>query len=240
MLKPLIQSSLKSVGYELRRAWQPPNYKVLDVFAVCMNDLLRKTPKPFIFQVGANDGIGADPVRKFIVEHDLPGLLVEPLPPIFALLLKNYEHQTNLRFENCAVTEKDGKISLFSVDHGLINDAQRLSGLSTFSRDQLIKDLINERVASPASRIIETTVPGYTIGTLLKKHDISRIDVLQVDTEGFDWKVVSQVDLDFYKVQLINMEFNRLRPDEMEACLSHLTGRGFSMIQMLGDLVAYR
>ena len=76
--------------------------------------------------------------------------------------------------------------------------------------------------------------------TLLRDEDISKIDILQIDTEGHDWRILSQFDLGGLGVKLINMEFFHLSEGEKRACILRLTNLGYYTGFYLGDLVAYR
>jgi hypothetical protein len=71
-------------------------------------------PQPLRFiQIGASDGLRWDPFRRFIIGGNWQGLLVEPLPDVFALLKQNYAHRVTqgLKFLNAAVSDTDTNLS---------------------------------------------------------------------------------------------------------------------------------
>lgn len=77
---------------------------LFDVLSLVVEKYLAKQ-KPFFFvQIGTNDGIQDDPVRKLILTHKLPGLFVEPTPDIFSLLCRNYADLPQLQFANVAIS----------------------------------------------------------------------------------------------------------------------------------------
>lgn len=236
-----MQSALRLTGYQLNKLREPlPKGDALDVFALCMKELLRKKAKPFILQIGANDGVTDDPVRRFITVENLPALLLEPNPTCFALLQENYASFSNVRMLNIAISETAGSLSLFVPKDDLIERAPRLSGLCTLDRAQLIKELNREALPNPENLVSEIKIRAKTAADLLQEEKISAIDVLQIDTEGHDWKILSQFDLSNLGISLIHMEWFHLKPEEQRDCMNHLTSLGYSTIKVLGDIVAYK
>jgi hypothetical protein len=64
--------------------------------------------------------------------------------------------------------------------------------------------------------------------------------VLQIDTEGSDWRILSQFDLAELGVKLINVEFFHLTEAEQGACIVRLRDFGYWTAPYLGDLIAYQ
>jgi FkbM family methyltransferase len=241
MLKQLIRKTLRAAGYQLQKLHDPEPVRLhIDVFSLCMMDLLNRSQSPFVLQIGANDGVRADPVRRFILDHALHALLVEPHPVMFEILKSNYVGFPNARFANVVISDSDGILPLYGPDQDLLASHQWLSGLCSLSKEQVLKELTREQIEQPATRISETKVPAMTAAGLLQRYSLQRVDVLQIDTEGFDWHVLSQFDLIALGVKLINLEFFHLKPDERAACLRRLTSQGYETAFVLGDLVAYR
>lgn len=83
----------------------------MDVSSVL--DHYSKLKKKVIFlQIGSNDGLESDPLRKFITRDRWYGILVEPLPDTFKKLLANYnsyEFKSDLVFENLHLNLNDYK-----------------------------------------------------------------------------------------------------------------------------------
>ena len=69
----------------------------------------------FFVQIGACDGVFVDPIHRFIIKHRWRGVLVEPVPYLFNLLMQNYEGY-NLIFENVAISDKEEIKPLYYVD----------------------------------------------------------------------------------------------------------------------------
>ena len=241
MIKRVLQSALRNAGFELRRIRAPlPAHVPLNVFDFCAQDLMRSVDRPFALQIGANDGIRADPLRNFVTQHRWNALLIEPLPTVYKQLQRNYEQFPWVQTRNIAVSDRDGMLSLYVPSDELVAQRPDLTGLCSLERKHVAAELIREGLSNPMDLITEIAVPAKTVPGLLQDEGISRIDVLQIDTEGHDWRILSQFDLSGLDVKLINMEFFHLTYDERHACVSKLTELGYTIAFYLGDLVAYR
>jgi len=112
--KELIKHTLDHFGYALihasRQAGEP-----IDVLDLAVQSCLTGKEKPFVLQIGANDGYRDDPLYKIITTYRLPALLVEPIPSVFEALQRNYAGQPDIRFENCAISYQDGEQALYRV-----------------------------------------------------------------------------------------------------------------------------
>ncbi len=236
---PLAQRLLATQGLEIRRLAkeQMAADAVLDVLSLCVADMMARLPEGhevFCVEVGANDGDMADPIRPFIEAHGWRGVLVEPQPRVFERLVRNYAHQPQLRFENAALAPQDGSATLycFADAPDLPADA---SMLASFRRDVL--ETNSRAYAGPIEAI---TVPTLTFDTLMRKHGATHMDVLQVDTEGFDWQVIKMVDFDRFRPAIIHFENNFLSAAEMADCVALLARNGYRMLNAGVDTIAYR
>jgi FkbM family methyltransferase len=201
---------------------------------------MRRIANPFVVQVGANDGVRADPVRAFITQYRWPALLIEPDPIVFEQLKRNYSAFPLVRTLNLAISDQDGILPFFVPKDSLVAESPRLSGLSSLHRDQLIRELIREGFTKPHDLVRQIEVPAKRVSSLVRGEGITRIDVLQIDTEGSDWRILSQFDLAELGVKLINVEFFHLTEAEQGACIVRLRDFGYRTAPYLGDLIAYQ
>jgi hypothetical protein len=74
-------------------------HKWLDRFS------LENNRKVNFLQIGANDGLRGDPIRRFIIRDDWNGIFVEPLPIVVKMLKDNYAYLKgrNLIFVNRSI-----------------------------------------------------------------------------------------------------------------------------------------
>jgi FkbM family methyltransferase len=158
----------------------------------------------FFFQIGANDGISVDPIHKLVRENNWSGILVEPGIDAFNALKQNYSSQSNLIFENSAVTNVDGDIVLWC-------------GTTTphFTLDY--QKAVNMFDVQPNP----TTVNGVKSATLLKKHNALKVDLLQIDAEGHDFVILKDWPFDSYRPKIIRFEFINLN-DSFHECIEFI------------------
>lgn len=202
-----------------RRAWFAPG---LTFDSVCRFGIL-SSGSSFV-QIGANDGVSDDPLRDHIVQGGWHGLLVEPLPAVFERLVANYAGVPGLRFANVAVTENEGTVRLFVETDGR----------------SVLASLVPERNALSRTRgpVQAIEVPARRLMGLIGEHEIERLDLLQIDTEGYDYHVLRQLDFGQRRPKVVHMEFYCLPIDERLATFELLREHGFAYRFLERDLLA--
>jgi FkbM family methyltransferase len=187
----------------------------------------------YFLQVGAMDGQSYDPIYPFVRAYGWNGVLVEPLPDMIERLRANYEGSEGLVFENVAITEQVETKKLYRVT--LENIVKHklpdwLKGMSTFS-DTKLKDYKKYVTIQPVSCM--------PLMDLIERNMMPRIDVFQIDTEGYDYKVFKQLDFTAYRPSIINLEVINLQPAEIEAIQSTLDEQGYVYYRYEFDLIAF-
>ena len=182
-------------------------------------------PLTFI-QAGANDGRSGDPLRKLIGRGALRGLMIEPQPEPFGRLTERYKSVAGLSFENAAIADRDGPIEM-------VTDRDR-STLGTLVPE---RNILSRRKARTLNKV---TVVGMSFASLLAKHAIERFDLLQIDTEGYDYQILKQVDLRALDVAIVNLEYYCLPIVERSAVCAQLEDAGFALFFGEMDLLAVR
>jgi FkbM family methyltransferase len=196
-------------------------------------------------QVGAADGRTVDPLHNSIKKYQWKGLLIEPLPDLFASLRETYSGHTNLKFENSAVDDTEGtrvmyRVPLEAVRDGLVPNWA--FGISSFYSDR--NALGGKRVSAEAfarlkDRIVQEKVRCMTLPAMLDRHGIDKIDILQIDAEGHDLKVLAQIDFAKFHPKVINLEYVHLSAEEQRSVISILAQNGYQWEHSGLDLVAY-
>ncbi|ONH33926.1 FkbM family methyltransferase [Pseudofrankia asymbiotica] len=191
-----------------------------------------------VVQVGANDGSMGDPLHDTIVKHRWRALLVEPLPHLFAALKKNYAGVPNLSFEQAAIGLVDGTMTMYSVTPRP-GDPVWAIGLSSFRRDVIMES--QDEIPDIADRITEVEVPVMRLDTLLRKHGIDRVDVLQTDTEGYDFEILRQIDYSRWAApRHLIYEACHLDGTTLDKTHEMLTAAGYTIVPAGYDEYAYR
>lgn len=175
-----------------------------------------------------------DPVYKIIRQFHLKGLLVEPLPEQFKELCENYKDERQLKFENCAISEIKGSQLLYRF-----KESQKLPawayGMASFNKSHLLKF---KDTAHLVNLIEEIQVPTMTLNDLIKKHDIESVDILQIDTEGYDYNIIKMLFYTKIKPKVINYEHEHLNAKENAACKQLLLDNDYKFITYGRDILA--
>ena len=233
-MQQLLRKWLRRIGYDLHRIEEPGS--PLEILPFVVRDHLRQNPDFFVVQIGANDGKSGDPIYDLVHEHTLSGLFVEPLPDVFHQLVASYRDQPNCAFENCAIADEDGSRPLWRVarDEGVPDWATQWA---SFDRDTLLRN-VRACKDDPHLRIEQVQVSTLTIRSLAEKHRIEEIDLLQVDTEGFDYEILRSLFKSDLRPKIINYEHFHLRTHLRNACVELLVNYGYSLCRGRMDTVA--
>ena len=235
-MKTAFRRVIRKLGYDVVRHVELPErpFNVLDL--VVGARIAAGLPMRFI-QIGANDGVMNDPLRPLVLQYRLPGLLVEPIPDRFARLQANYAGQPGVEFEQCAIGEHDGEATIYRVRPSP-DMPEWLQGLASFDRRHLssrkfgFKDL---------ERHVEgLTVRVLSMSTLLSQHKLEACDLLQIDTEGYDCRLVQYAIRAGLRPAVINYEFIHVQPEERARCKRLLADHGYSFLDIGRDTLAVR
>lgn len=197
-------------------------------------------PRVFFVQVGSNDGLQGDPIHDLIVSRDSwTGIFIEPIDFLFQRLRKNYGDAERFIFENVAIgTEKGSKTFYY------VSEKARTELDLPYWHDQLgsfekshITNMLGEQM-SPY--IVEEPVECLPLQDVLDRNGVESIDLVHIDTEGFDYKVLSQLDLTRYHPSVILFEHHLLPDEEFVAARKLLHGAGYRLVQYGNDILAIR
>jgi FkbM family methyltransferase len=148
--------------------------------------------RPLTFvQIGANDGEMGDPLHDVVVGYQWRGIVVEPLPHLFTALKNAYRECPGVVCEQTAIDDREGTARMYAVSWKP-SDPVWVIGLSSFRREVILES--QHLVPDIENRIEEVEVPVMRLDTLLAKHSVNHVDVMQIDTEGYDYEVLKQID----------------------------------------------
>src|SRR5262249_29486061 len=83
-------------------------------------------------------------------------------------------------------------------------------------------------------------VPVLALPSLLKKHSIREVSLLQIDTEGFDCRIVESALRCGLRPMIINYEFIHTDPSERARCKRMLMENDYRFIDVGRDTLAVR
>lgn len=192
-------------------------YSFLTNFDSIIKAHARKTHDFFFVQIGANDGITRDPIHKYVDKYGWSGVLVEPQKDMIEKARASYANKDNLIFENVAITPTDGLVELY------VPKNPKISGCATITPGKHRRMGIYKK-----NNLLEIRkVQGISLDTLVKKHDIKKIDLLQIDAEGYDFEIIKSINFDKIKPIVINYERKHLSSNDRKECVELLESNGY-------------
>jgi FkbM family methyltransferase len=203
-----------------------------------IEDFAGRQPAAFIVQVGAYDGRTNDHLFKHVDKNPhWSGIVVEPIHSSFQRLQKAYIDRPNVKPVRTAIHETLGVRTMFRVTDEA-PESSRLRFLSTFERELLQSKTWMSEGATPPE-IVEEEVDCTTLPRLFSEQGVDYVDIFEVDAEGLDALVLSQLDLDKYRPQFILFEHDNMKIEDLEFHLNRLEAAGYSFISMSVDTFCY-
>ena len=209
----------------------------------------KKVGKHFtVVQVGANDGFTNDPIHKYIKRDNWNGILLEPQPFVFNTFLKKLHRNSKKIIPiNAALGETDGEGDLYQI---AFSNSRWATGIASFSKEQLEDCFKSGHVKRCADKegltiprdenqwIKSTKVEMISADSLLKKYNINKIDLLQIDAEGFDFEVIKLFKIEQTKPRAICFEASHFYQNERKECFDYLKNRNYNITQIKADVFA--
>lgn len=217
----------------VRRRPTRPIEQVLDVFA-------RAHPRASFVQVGSNDGVRFDPICLQIRTRPWTGIMVEPVPYLFARLEVHYGDSRRLRLENSAIADHDGAQPFYFLAEAPGDDAvpDWYDALGSFRRDVVLSHRVDIPDIEDRLRVID--VPCLTFESLCDKHRVDHVDLVHIDTEGYDFEVIKLIDLDRWQPTVLLFEHKHLSAVDRTACAAHLEANGYELLADDTDTLCIR
>lgn len=217
--------------------------------------LLSKTDQLNIVVVGANDGLVGDPIYDFVrmFPERTHLLLVEPQKELIPYLKENYSFHPDYTVFNGAVGSEK-KLKLYSVDRSVWKYVAKLrqkdwpehrasTGRTSPDR-QILRNWLEKIMDEDTDvdeLISEDVVQCKKLTDVLEASGFDgSIDVLQIDTEGFDDQVIYSADFDNLEPNVILFEISLLSNEKLKRVKSYLRGKGYFISDLGRDALAIR
>ena len=216
-----------------------------NVYTLCLDYIKNEHSTPInVLQIGAFDGKSYDTLSAYLHElHNWHAVLVEPLAEAFQQLVANYAHRDDFIFENTAIDIKPHTAQLYYIP-GKYRAVEQLPawafGCSTLhQRGPLFgNNCTRQQYELLQHYVTTTTVTCITLQQLLQKHDITTIDILHIDTEGSDWRILKQLNFEKYLPRIIHVEVMNLPKDEFFEMGKLLEYFGYQLYKYRGNVTA--
>ena len=192
-----------------------------------------------IIQIGANDGKSDDFIRSSI-NIDTNLLLVEPIKSAFDQLEKNYSGYKNVKFINKAIDVVTGKKNIFSVNPKYYDfyekkykskDVSWLTVLASFHKEHL------EYHGVKSNHIQSTEIDCINFKELIEQYDFQKLDLLVVDTEGYDDVLITNFIQNTDIRPIIILEWIHIKKNKAEEIIELLKSNNYKFLKLNKDLI---
>ena len=171
-------------------------------------------------EFGALDGL-LDSNTLFFERHlGWTGILIEPNPDAFSLLQTN---RPNCRLENVAISDENAVMPFMKIKGGLYG----WSGLQEDIEPQH-QARIEQRI--PTQDIETIAVHVHDLAWLSDKYALTHLDLMSIDTEGTEEKVMRAFPWDRLRVSVLCIENNFDNYDISDL----MTARGYRKMARIG------
>lgn len=201
-------------------------------------------------QVGANDGFFHDPIYKFIRRYGWKGVMLEPQPHVFKnFLCKLHRKTEGVHTINAALSHEDGERKMYKI---AFSEKRWATGLTSFKKEAIEHAIESGHVNRLAERngealpqrkedyITEINIDCISPESLIKKYNLSHIDWVQIDAEGFDYEIIKMLRIDKTTPRVIVYEKSHLSKEDQAACIQLLETNGYAVTHIKENTVAMK
>lgn len=207
----------------------------IDELLFSLFDLLSKFSNETTFiQIGANDGLRNDSFRDYLVKFNLSGIMIEPQKAAFSRLKELYAENSKIALENVAISTGSESLDLFCFDKEF-EDGNQLDVFTSFDEKHL---LTWKKKLHLKANINKITIPCSSVKELTTKHALKKVDVLVIDTEGYDFEIIKTVDFNDIRPLIIQYESMNLSRQDRNSALNLLAENGYHLMPGYRDTFA--
>lgn len=168
----------------------------------------------FTLNIGANNGVDNDPIHPFLMMYPgWTGLAVEPEEANFRELCANIARFPGITPVRAAIARQDRPLYRVADESGC--DMAWVSQICSFDRDYVARSLAGMRLMAPAGTVTDDAeahivadrdAPCLPLAALLSRYRVERVDFLNIDAEGEDFRIFEDFDLERYRPAIVCVE----------------------------------
>ena len=178
----------------------------------------------FFVQIGANDGKSFDDLYEFVTCNNVHGIVVEPVEDYFRDLVANYRDFPSITPVNAALHPTLKKATIYRVHPDLESDLPDWTrGIASFDPEH------HKKSRTKSEAMVKEKVRCITWKELISSYQINKIDLLQIDTEGFDLEILKMVEWKTTKPGIVKFEHESLTMEDREAANALLRDQGYRL-----------
>ncbi|HEY4967776.1 MAG TPA: FkbM family methyltransferase [Puia sp.] len=184
--------------------------------------------KTFV-EIGANDGKKNDPLYHYIVKYGWTGILVEPDPANFKKLKANYQAHDGLIFENTGIGPERGEMPFYKIKDISDREPGWYDQVGSFDKKTFLKNITFGQGLD--QRMIEVPLPVIGFDELLEKNNFGTPDLLHLDAEGFDFRILRSIDFKKYQIRLVLFESEWMTKSELKELIQYLMNHQYRIVR---------
>jgi|TARA_B100000795_G_C22738708_1_gene414393 FkbM family methyltransferase len=187
-----------------------------------------------LIQIGANDGERFDILNTYIKKYKIKSLLVEPIKQNFDKLKNYYSNCNFIDFENSAISVNNEIYKLYKVKSKYIYKySDHIPGITSFDIKHLLKHGVYKH------HISSENVKAISIEKLIMKYKLKNLDLLFIDAEGYDGKIVIDfLELNTFK-PIIILEYIHITNEIFKSLIAKLEKNNYIFFSLNENLVCY-
>ena len=216
------------------------------IIANALEQLPKNREQVIAINIGAFDGRQNDPLYDFIAKYQWRAILVEPNPTSFAKLEANFADVAHVSLENVAIADVDGTMD-FLVPILTGNEPSwfpQTASLSEEAMQQSIRLIRQEHKGTgnytDMPQIERIPVQTLTPQSLIDNHQIEHFDALSVDAEGYDLKILQQINFGKYHPSVVIYEYYSLSYGDTIRSVRMLQRADYQCFWQSTDILAVR
>lgn len=198
----------KEIKNRIQREMLKKGFKINNVFyfnyleSILYQYVLKYKNINFI-QIGANDGKRFDPIHEFIKYNkaNITGYVVEPVRDYFIELCNTYKDYPNIKPLNFAIHNNLSEAVIYKVAKEFESIVPEFAlGIASFDQDH------HRRTNIPSEFLFEEKVQCVSFSDLVRDYNILNVSLLVLDTEGYDYSILTNIDFDVISPSIIHFE----------------------------------
>lgn len=217
----------------------------VDLDFLIQYEIFRNSGKFRFVQIGANDGVSReDDLFEYIKSFDAQGVMIEPQPGIFQQLQVNLSEFPDVVTLNKAIHKFEKVMPLYHLNQELLRDKTNLplwattNGIASFDKEHVLEHA--NRIGFGEEIIIHHEVECTTLDDLLSTFGSLKLDLLKIDTEGYDYEILSMLNTEKVMPTIIRFEHLHMSKEQYEEQIYRLIDTGYHFIADKMNTTAYR
>lgn len=200
-----------------------------------VEELIKIKKDFFLIQIGANDGKIDDFLSPIIKKENIKSILIEPIEENFSKLKSVYNDYQNVILENFAIDKIDNEKEIYKVDKKYLKYyGHHIPYISSFLISHLVKHGVKKK------HIVKDKVKCLSPKTLIEKFNIKKLDLLVIDTEGYDDVILNEfLEIDNIEPVII-FEWIHIKHSNFIELFKKLREKNYKLLRIEKDLICFK